>query len=91
MNRVAAPSAMTWREPATHRRLTAAEGARAVHAMQLQFNAMCQTVESLNANLKANRAAINWLRRADPALWEDLKTRTQARRAELAARQARAA
>lgn len=45
-------------------------------------------VLSLNQALRENRETIDWISTVSPAIWQQLKTRTQSRRAQLAARAA---
>jgi len=44
---------------------------------------MAKDADDLNAMIKTNRLAIDQVGEADPKLWNELKTHTQARRAAL--------
>lgn len=61
------------------------DAARTVHAVLCLATDLALSVDDLNASLRANRPVIDRLKNTAPDLWDDLRQRTQAKRATLPA------
>lgn len=59
------------------------DAARTVHAVLCLATDLARSVDDLNDSLRANRPVIDRLKAAAPDLWDDLRQRTQAKRARL--------